>query len=269
MLLFAQSDAAVQLDWNAVDWTQSWTPGTSGNATVSQTFQNVQGSGIAVTLTLTTGPNTSVNADGLATGGSNNIPLPDDLSGAPLTNGTSGQQALMVDANFSNINNDYITFTISFSKPVQGVNFNIWDIDYGNRSSNGTTSYYRDVISTFSANGAAPTGLTLTAVGSDVQANNTTDVLRGIATNGSTSNWGNENDTTNKGNGKVDFGSQQVTSVSFRYSSDYAGPSGTNSTLQRIALDDINFTLVTAVPEPSAALLGGLGLLGLLRRRRY
>jgi MYXO-CTERM domain-containing protein len=39
----------------------------------------------------------------------------------------------------------------------------------------------------------------------------------------------------------------------------------TGDTIHSIDVDDVS---VTAVPEPSAALLGGLGLLALLRRRR-
>lgn len=42
-------------------------------------------------------------------------------------------------------------------------------------------------------------------------------------------------------------------------------PFGTNPLTGEMAIDNVS---VTAVPEPSAALLGGLGLLALLRRRR-
>jgi MYXO-CTERM domain-containing protein len=40
-----------------------------------------------------------------------------------------------------------------------------------------------------------------------------------------------------------------------------------NSTNKFSGLDDVTLT-VSPIPEPSAALLGGLGLLALLRRRR-
>lgn len=48
-------------------------------------------------------------------------------------------------------------------------------------------------------------------------------------------------------------------------SSDYSGGQNTN---RFVYMDNVTFTGVDAVPEPSAALLGGLGMLFLLRRRR-
>jgi hypothetical protein len=42
-------------------------------------------------------------------------------------------------------------------------------------------------------------------------------------------------------------------------------PFGTNPLTGEMAIDNVS---VLAIPEPSIALLGGLGLLGLLRRRR-
>jgi hypothetical protein len=268
MSLTPGSQAAVTLDWDVVDWTQSWPTSSSGGASVSQTFNNVQGSGVNVTITLLAGPNTATSSEAITPGGSNSNPLPDDLNGSPLTNGGS-EQALMIDANFSNYTNDYITVQIGFSTAVRNVSFNLWDIDYGNSAGfffGIGRSQYRDVVSSIAADLGVPADLTLASLGGDVTVSGNT--LVGVATNGNSSNpAGNENDTTSLGTGNLNFGSQAVTSVSFRYSSNYGG-TGTDPTLQRIALHDISFNLI-AVPEPSACgLMLVTGVVGLYRRRR-
>ena len=43
---------------------------------------------------------------------------------------------------------------------------------------------------------------------------------------------------------------------------------GSGNAVEYVGLNEVRFGGVLAVPEPSAALLGGLGMLALLRRRR-
>lgn len=248
--IFAGSSSiAAVLDWNAVDWTARFGSGT----TASQTFNNVDGSGVNVTITVTAGPNTG--------NGELNDPtnLPEDTNTPISHNYETAQQALMIDANFTNRTNDFITVTISFSQTVYGVSYELWDIDLGNSG----VSTYQDritldrsnqTITILGSNNADGS----TAVDAAVQAGTNNTVIRGIATSGSTSNLGNENDALNSGDVRVDYGGGGLTSLSFTYTSGdgspVAGPFGNNTTLQRIALGDITFSPVPEVFSGGGAL---------------
>jgi hypothetical protein len=65
-------------------------------------------------------------------------------------------------------------------------------------------------------------------------------------------------------------GSTTIDSLEWTYASGLTGPAGLTSGPggYTLILDALAGTGLTAIPEPSAALLGGLGLLALLRRRR-
>lgn len=58
----------------------------------------------------------------------------------------------------------------------------------------------------------------------------------------------------------------QAVGIRFTHAGTSAGADGSQTFNATILLDNVT---VTAIPEPSAALLGGLGLLSLLRRRRH
>lgn len=45
-------------------------------------------------------------------------------------------------------------------------------------------------------------------------------------------------------------------------------PSGSPTTTEGSRIDNVQFNALNVIPEPTVALLGGLGLLALLRRRR-
>jgi hypothetical protein len=65
-------------------------------------------------------------------------------------------------------------------------------------------------------------------------------------------------------------GSTTIGPLEWAYATGLAGPAGlsTGPGGYTLILDPVAGTGLTAIPEPSAALLGGLGLLALLRRRR-
>lgn len=254
-LLFPSSSRAILLDWNAVNWTSTWggTPPTS----VSQAF-TVEG--VTVTITIARGSNTGTGEV------SNPTSTPDDVN-TPVTN-AANEQGLMVDVDYTSrtsnytyaggATDDYLTFTIAFSQTVNNVSFNLWDIDLGNDN---TPSRYQDVV-IFNNSGVLPTlslqaGNTDSEIFTDASGNS---AVRGIASLGSSTNTGNENDTSETGNVNVYYGTTGVTSVSFRYFSGDGTRNGTdinfssgNPTLQRISLSDITF-----VPEPSTWAAGGL-----------
>jgi len=259
---------AFVLDWNAVDWTQTWSANPSG--TMSQTFNNVNASGVNITIQIERGPNTG------ATEPQNTANLPNDTTSNITHNWEPTQEALMVDVDYTSATNDFVRFTITFSQTVYNVNFDLWDIDLGN--SGGST--YQDVIRNFTATGgAAPV---ITALGSgtldgfgendvdvSIQGTGTNQVVYGISTLGSTTSLGNEDDAFNSGDVNVNYNGAGVTSVRFEYWSGTGSFSGvsipTNNTLQRISLADINFS---DTPE----VLSGFGALAacaavLMRRR--
>jgi hypothetical protein len=84
---------AAVLDWNAVDWTARWNTGTPNNP-VSQTFTNVDGSGVDITISIQRGPSTG------ATEVSNATTTPDDTSTPISHNYDPTDEALRVDVNF-------------------------------------------------------------------------------------------------------------------------------------------------------------------------
>lgn len=244
---------AAVLDWDVVNWTSTFGSGTSA----SQTFTNANSSGVDVTITVAAGPSTT-NAEL-----SSSASLPDDTN-STISHNYDTQTALMVDVNFTDNTNDYVQFTIQFSKAVANVNFELWDIDLGN---SGTTSRFQDVVQTFTKNGSAATP-TFTLLGSNSADGNTNvdasivgNTIVGIASNGSTTNLGNENDALNSGDVRVSYDGGGITSISFQYwSGDGSPPLGspfgtTNTTLQRIALADINFTPVPEVFSGMGALV--------------
>lgn len=224
------------LDWDTVDWTATWNS-VSGR-TVSQTFDV---DGVDVTISITR----PVSGDFAGS------TRPDDTS-TPIAR--SSGQGLVVDAVFDELYTDTIEFSITFSETVYDVNFEIWDIDLGNFLV--LFSRYQDIVSGFSGD---PT-LTAVGSGSDVNIDNTNNVLTGVASNGR--NFfvlGSENDSQTSGDVRVDYGGTRLTSVSFQYSSgDDLGilpGSDFSPSLQRIALGDISFTVV---PEPSTILVAAL-----------
>lgn len=130
----------------------------------------------------------------------------------------------------------YIEFTVT---PTVGQTINLTDMDFGARS---TT-----------------TGPQAYALRSSVD-NYGSDIFSSSVTNNST--WSLKNNTFTA------FSSiTPGAAVTFRLYG-YAGTGSPGSNTINGRIDDISVQ-INAVPEPRAALLGGLGILALLRRRRF
>lgn len=283
---------AFTLDWDSVNWSSSQQWGDGDGATpnpATTTFNNVNGSGVNITISVSRGPNTTEIEAQAGEGGTyptdTNNPvtiaalLPDPQSLQVSLDSTNTGDSSKLDLSYADeTGDDYLLFTISFSKAVYGVNFELWDIDLGNS----ITSQYQDLV-LFSTEVAAPTlGVVATDAinGQDLEVFTAADAgytgFRGrgthtSATNFSTTALGSENDTLGTARGSVSYGTNILTTISFKYGAGTGAlNSGTNitlgdATLQRITLADIQFSVI---PEAGTALAGAC-LFGIAALRRY
>ena len=194
---------------------------------------------------------------------------------------TPAENTLEIAALFAK-NTDTITVTVSFTtlagvaKPVNGVSFNLFDIDRG--ATNGqivnTTYGYNDQIANIQAvlggNVIRQAVVTGTNGGNAVSGNATAGyVITGVDTINNTGT------VSNGANANINFGTtQNLTSFSFTYGDNtqaaLGGVSQDPPVRQVFGLHDINFTPV-AVPEPTTtvtlAMAGVLAGMIFLRRR--
>jgi len=231
-LIIATSTAhAFTLDWSNVDYT---------DGSLSQTFTNVDGSGVDMTFdfTFSGGAASIAGTPHDQVWGGSQISTNYGESDAPLTFAFDP-----IDAN------QFMDLKITFSQAVSGVDFNIYDID-ADDGSNGR-GFYGDVLDITANAGTVFAGM---SAGSGITAAGST-LTGGITSAQDPGQLGN---TAN-----IDFGTVSVSSIDIRYSStaDFADP-----TFQMAAVGNIDFS---QVPEPTSAmlLLTGGALLGLRRRR--
>ena len=257
LMITAVSNAFV-LDWESVDW--------AGGAT-NQTFYNVDGSGMDVSISLA---NT-----GAAWAQWNGQNQPDDNrrlggDGGPgqtgegfdsFGNPSDEALHLHMDA-FQRNYTGYVEVVISFSRAVTGLSFDLFDIDNGGATQN--TSTFEDVI--------ADIGGSLNSVDVDPATvdydsgsiDRVVDPTRGDEYRGTY--WAPDSEDVVLG---LSWDEQVVDTVTFRY---YAGNfSQRNPGDQGISISDISFA--SAVPEPGTVAGGALLLVGLAagefhRRRR-
>ena len=257
-VLFPALSHAVVLDWDTVDWT---------GGSFSQTFTNVQGSGMDVTITLSiTGASfASWNGqvqpdDNNRLGGDDGYPYQAQGEGVD-SSGNPSEESLHL--HMDSVQNDfrgYIDVQIAFSQAATGVSFQLFDVDRGGDGD--TTRTFEDVIGdiqgTRDGSQIAPSTVSYDSSGIDEDTRDGSPIYRGgyYSPDASNSVLG------------LSWDTQVVDSVSFRY---YAGDL-TNSTpgTQGISISDIEFN--NAVPEPGTMTAGVLLLAGLcaleLRRRR-
>jgi hypothetical protein len=240
---FCSPLSATLVDWN----TLTWAPGSLSNS--YDVDPGHAGNDVTVAISGNTGQ--LVNALGTST------PTPAITSN--LTGGfTPVHPSLQMSVDFTS-NAQSITITINFSAYVTGVNnvsFNLFDIDF--RNSGGNT--YQDTISNITATNTTGGSIapTITGLGSAVSLSGSGlgQVLSGTAV---------ANDTTSDGNATISFNANNISSISFTYSSSATFP---NPTYQHISLDNISFT---PTPELNAGWIStafcGLVVAANLRRK--
>lgn len=222
----ATSLPAVVLDWSQVTW---------NTGSPSQTFSDVQGSGIDVSIS------TAIS------GGNYYSPIQDN-----------GETLVLFPDWSSNYGNwSYIDVTIRFTRTVANVSFSFEDMDRGDRTSYwGTQFAWEDIIEqAYGWNDTTRVTPTATNIGSDVLVDSNSrpgDVLYRGNTN---LNWSPDGSFTLNWE-------QPVDTIAFRYSSGSRAQS--NPVGQVIGISNISFH--SAVPEAGTLWFGAL-LLGALALR--
>lgn len=223
-----------------LDWSSSFSPAWSDGA-VSRTANNVGGSGIDVTVSITNSQpgtfqqiTTGVNGPAVNTNnGRSNFFI---LAGST--------DALEIDVNWTN-RTAYVDVVYSFSQRVYNVVFRVGDLD---KSSATATSYF-DRVTITGKNGAAsvlphsitpvnPAGNYLVVAGNSVYANTASGVGGNAGTNGTAI-------SSQQGTAEIDFGAQGVTQITVRY--DNHPSSQADPALQAIAIGNMAW-LLTPLP---------------------
>jgi hypothetical protein len=221
---------AYLLDWNTVSW---------ANGSLSNTYSNVNGSGVDVTVSIT-GSTTR-----LAAGPNAGDPQSPYLSNTVLTGGqTTPSNSLFILANYSNTTQQVVV-TVTFSKAVANVNYTLFDVDRGTLVSGNSYTFTDQISNITSSNGTTTYASSLSTVGTG-----STMATSGTGTSQIVFGTGVSDPTQNLGNLTVNNGSQSVTSSTFTYGS-YGATTQANPDQQGISLANISFTVV---PEPSWAL---------------
>ena len=264
------------LDWNTVDWTAT---GSAGN-TISQTFYNVDGSGIDITISLT------LTADSEQYRNPYNrrdryTSYTDWINGGPDDNNTFGGDGstqadeslyLGIDLASDDITQSYLDVTITFSEAVDNVNFSLFDVDqYGYNYYGGyeTGIQFEDVIEQIEGSymGTTVAG----SVTHDASYIQQITNASGTAYKGNTDLYDVYDQNDNPGSTLNLAWSSPVDTISFRYGSGTGAVADPGT--QAIGLSSISFSQYQAVPEPSTYLFGALGSLTLFlsfvqRRKR-
>lgn len=223
---------AATLNWSTVSWSAG---------SLSNTYTNVGGSGVNVTVAF------SGNTGRLQSGSPN-------TTDAQI--GGTGKPSLQADVLFPSKNTAGITVTITFSAPVYVQNLNILDVD-ATLSDGG----WQDQISQIQ--GRTATSQTVNAVA--VVGGGSAVAVTGSSTTGWTALGQSSTTNSSTSNVSVSFGNIQVTQISFLYSPGTSQP--TNPQAQRIGLDNISFSLTPEV-GPSLAAMTLCGLVILTRMRQ-
>lgn len=260
------------LDWNTVDWTATGAAG----STISQTFTNVDSSGIDITISLTL---TGDRERHKKKGKDRYDAYSDWIDGGPDDNNTfggdgatQGGESLYLGINLASddITQSYLDVTIEFSQAVNSASFSLYDVDrYGYNYWGGyeTGIQFEDVIEQIEGSYMS------TTVAGSVTHN--TSYINQITNTSGTAYIGNTDlynvyDQDDNPASTLNLAwSSPVDTISFRYGT---GPGAVaDPGNQAIGMSGISFYQYQAVPEPGTYLLGALGSLTLffsfIRRR--
>lgn len=277
LLLASIASAQItQLDWNTVDW---------GYGNISQTFSNVDGSGIDVTISLTLSADTATFSGWeyndrkkrwewqSYTSETHWLPeAPNDTSDFGGDGSAQSDESLYLGLNFAsnNRNQSYLDVTITFSEAVNDVNFSLFDVDASG------TNY----------TGGFETGIQFVDIIEQIQGSYQGNAVSGSVTHDSTKILAvtNPSGDAYQGNTRLDSHSDQddnprsqlnlgwsspVDTVSFRYTTGSGAVADPGQ--QAIGLSNIRFSQYQAVPEPGTILIGalsGVAVIGYSIRRR-
>lgn len=238
------------LDWDKVDWIQ-------GNEI--QTFSNVGGSGIDVTIALSL----SYDWDYYQSYSKSYWTQTDWIEDAPNDNKTFGgdgsyqnQESLYLGLNFASDDRtqSYLDVTISFSQAVEGLNFNLFDVDaYGYNYTGGfeTGIQFVDIIERVSGSyEGASAGSTVSHDASKILEKTNSD---GTYYQGNTILNDDTSDQNDNPRSTLNLAwSDPVDTVSFRYTTGSAAVRDPGN--QAIGLSDLCFHQYTAVPEANTVI---------------
>jgi hypothetical protein len=266
-LLGAVPARATVFNWNSAG---TWTAGTPTVAGVTQSF-----TGLSVNLKDSVAGTVWQN-------GSNGVgPVSPGINNTLLTDHLTGQNALQLAIFSQPSTTAMVTVTVTFTTPVTGVSFNLWDVDkdLGTAPGNATNNSYEDLISNIKANlsaGGTVAPTSITDGGSDGTDNTSaisggTGTIAGSSVTGGNGGGGTANDGLNSGQATINIGASTITSFTFEWSN--PGWISGDGSQQFIALGNINYTAVVT-PEihsgyAALALCGGfIGVGSIYQRRR-
>ena len=265
--LVAATTHAALLDWSLVDWTQG---------AETQTFYNVDGSGIDITIAL------SLSYDWETHGGrwDHYSTQTDWINDAPNDNKTFGgdgslqdDESLYLGLNFASDDRfqSYLDVTITFSQAVDMASFQLFDVDqYGTDYRGGyeTGIQFVDIIERVEGS------LDGTTVAGTVT-HDSTKILEGTNESGTyyqgNTSLSDINDQNDNPRSTLNLAwNSPVDTLSFRYTTGSGAVADPGT--QAIGLSNIGFCNYSAVPEPStvisALLIPLVGFFTYQRRRK-
>jgi hypothetical protein len=259
-LLIPWSAQAQMLDWDEVDWTRGAN---------SETFSDVQGTGIDISIGLTL--SNDKNKNQVTQWSPYGTASPDDNNTFGGDWGKKDGESLYLKPDFASDNRErsYLDVTISFSQSVSNVQFSLFDIDVGLWYTRSPGLEFEDIIEQISGSHDGQSVDASVDAGNRIIVDNSTDpgntLYRG---NTSTSDSGQDQNDNPGSVIRLTF-SDPVDTINFRYSS--GNRAEWNPGDQAIGMSDISFSAYNAVPEPSTVLgsILMIAAIGFFGYRRY
>jgi hypothetical protein len=249
-LIHATFVHAFVLDWNTVDW---------GRGNESQTFANVDGSGLDITITLSLSYDWKYHSNGyegywtqtrwLGSG-------PDDTTDFGGDGAAQNGESLYLGLNFASDDRfkSYLDVTISFSKAVENASFKLFDVDaYGSNYYGGYEKGIQFIDIIERAEGKLG--------GTTVAASATHDTTKILQKSNSTGTYYQGNTILNDGGADQNDNPKStlnlawnspVDTLSFRYTTGSGAVRDPGQ--QAIGLSNIHFASYQPVPEPSTVI---------------